>query len=91
MQHPEFCRVSSMGRPWSPLSVRLAFWEGLDAGLSVAVAAQAAGVSRPTAYRWLSDHQKVLPSPVPDFSVPRAGLLSLLEREEIGFQLAQGH
>ncbi len=80
-----------MGRPWSPLSVRLAFWEGLDAGLSVAVAAQAAGVSRPTAYRWLSDHQKVLPSPLPDFTVPRAGLLSLREREEIGFQLAQGH
>ncbi|MGN7253276.1 transposase [Arthrobacter sp. SAFR-014] len=48
-------------------------------------------MSRPTAYRWFSDHQKVLPSPVPDFSVPRAGLLSLLEREEIGFQLAQGH
>jgi DNA-binding CsgD family transcriptional regulator len=80
-----------MGRPWSPLSVRLAFWEGLDAGLSVAVAAQAAGVSRPTAYRWLSDRQKVLPSPIMDFSVPRAGLLSLREREEIGFQLAQGH
>ncbi len=91
MQHPEFCGVSSMGRPWSPLGVRLAFWEGLDAGLSVAVAAQAAGVSRPTAYRWLSDHQKVLPSPVPDFSAPRAGLLSLREREEIGFQLAQGY
>jgi transposase, IS30 family len=91
VQHPELCGVSSMGRPWSPLSVRLAFWEGLDAGLSVAVAARAAGVSRPTAYRWLSDHQKVLPSPVQDFSVPRAGLLSLREREEIGFQLAQGH
>jgi IS30 family transposase len=91
LQHPEFCGVSSMGRPWSPLSVRLAFWEGLDAGLSVAVAARAAGVSRPTAYRWLSHHQKVLPSPVQDFSVPRAGLLSLREREEIGFQLAQGH
>ena len=80
----------SMGRPWSPLSVRLAFWEGLDAGLSVAAAARAAGVSRPTAYRWLSDHRKVLSPPVQDFIVPRAGLLSLREREEIGFQLAQG-
>ena len=80
----------SMARPWSPLSVRLSFWDGLDAGLSVAVAAQAAGVSRPTGYRWLSQHQKVLPSPVQDFSVARAGLLSLREREEIGFQLARG-
>nr|WP_277874701.1 IS30 family transposase [Cryobacterium sp. TMT2-14] len=79
-----------MARPWSPLSVRLSFWDGLDAGLSVAVAAQAAGVSRPTGYRWLSQHQKVLPSPVQDFSVARAGLLSLREREEIGFQLARG-
>ena len=69
---------------------RLSFWDGLDAGLSVAVAAQAAGVSRPTGYRWLSQHQKVLPSPVQDFSVARAGLLSLREREEIGFQLARG-
>ena len=81
----------SMARPWSPLSVRLSFWDGLDAGLSVAVAAQAAGVSRPTGYRWLSQHQKVLPSPVQDFSVARSGLLSLREREEIGFQLARGH
>ena len=79
-----------MGRPWSPLRVRLAFWEGLAAGLSVAVAARAAGVSRPTAYRWLSDHQKVLTRPVQDFSVSRVGLLSLREREEIGFQLGQG-
>lgn len=27
----------SMGRPLSPLGVRLAFWDGLDEGLSVAV------------------------------------------------------
>ena len=80
----------SMARPLSPLSVRLSFWEGVDAGLSVAVAAQAAGVSRPTGYRWLSEHQKVSPSPVQDFSVARVGLLSLREREEIGFQLARG-
>jgi len=79
-----------MARPLSPLSVRLSFWEGVDAGLSVVVAAQAAGVSRPTGYRWLSEHQKVLSSPVEDFSVARVGLLSLREREEIGFQLARG-
>lgn len=80
----------SMGRPWSPLAVRMAFWQGLEAGLSMAASARAAGVSRPTAYRWLSDHRKVLTPSVQDFSVPRAGLLSLREREEIGFQLAQG-
>lgn len=81
----------SMGRPWSPLSVRLLFWEGVDAGLSVAAAARAAGVSRPTAYRWLREHQRVLSPPVvQDFSVARAGLLSLREREEISFQLAKG-
>lgn len=80
-----------MGRPWSPLGVRLGFWEGLDAGLSVAVAARAVGVSRPTAYRWVREHQKVLSPPaVQDFSVARAGLLSLREREEISFQLARG-
>lgn len=80
----------SMGRPWSPLSVRLAFWKGLDEGLSVAAAAQIAGVSRPTGYRWVSEHREVSPSPVQDFSVARVGLLSLREREEIGFQLARG-
>lgn len=79
-----------MARPLSPLSVRLSFWEGVDAGLSVAVAAQGAGVSRPTGYRWLSEYQKVSLSPVQDFSVARVGLLSLREREEIGFQLARG-
>ena len=31
-----------MARPLSPLSVRLSLWEGVDAGLSVAVATQAA-------------------------------------------------
>lgn len=68
---------------------RMAFWEGLDAGLSVTVAAQAAGVSRPTGYRWLREHRRVPPSfPVP--VVARVGSLSLREREEIAFQLARG-
>lgn len=53
-----------MGRPWSPLSVRLAFWEGLDAALSVSVAARAAGVSRPTVYRWVREHRKVILPPI---------------------------
>ena len=90
MQHPEFCGVFSMARPWSLLSVRLAFWEGIDAGLPVAIAASTAGVSRPIGYRWMSEHRKVLPPPIQDFSITRVGVLSLREREEIAFQLARG-
>ena len=79
-----------MGRPWSPLSVRLAFWKGLDEGLPTSAAARAAGVSRATAYRWLGEDRQVLPSPFQNFALTRSGLLSLREREEIGFQLARG-
>ena len=79
-----------MGRPWSPLSVRLAFWKGMDEGLPTSAAARAAGVSRATAYRWLGEDRQVLPSPFQSFAVIRPGSLSLREREEIGFQLAQG-
>jgi IS30 family transposase len=82
--------VLSMGRPWSPLSVRLAFWKGLDEGLPTSAAARAAGVSRATAYRWLGEDRQVLPSPFQNFAVPRSGSLSLREREEISFQLARG-
>ena len=79
-----------MGRPWSPLSVRLAFWKGLDEGLPTSAAARASGVSRATAYRWLGEDRQVLPSPFQNFALTRSGSLSLREREEIGFQLAQG-
>jgi IS30 family transposase len=79
-----------MGRPLSPLVVRLAFWKGLDEGLPVLVAARAAGVSRSTVYRWLGEDRQVLPSPPPNLLVTRPGSLSLREREEIGFQLARG-
>jgi len=79
-----------MGRPWSPLSVRLAFWKGMDEGLPTSAAARAAGVSRATAYRWLGEDRQVLPSPFQNFAVTRPGSLSLREREEIGFQLARG-
>ena len=79
-----------MGRPWSPLSVRLAFWKGLDEELPTSAAARAAGVSRATAYRWLGEDRQVLPSPFQNFALTRSGSLSLREREEIGFQLARG-
>ena len=79
-----------MGRPWSPLSVRLAFWKGMNEGLATSAAARAAGVSRATAYRWLGEDRQVLPSPFQNFALTRSGSLSLREREEIGFQLAQG-
>ena len=80
----------SMGRPWSPLSVRFAFWKGLDEGLPTSAAARAAGVSRATAYRWLGEDRQVLPSLFQNFALTRSGSLSLREREEIGFQLARG-
>ena len=80
----------SMGRPWSPLSVRLAFWRGMDEDLPTSAAVRAAGVSRATAYRWLGEDRQVLPSPFQNFAVTRPGSLSLREREEIGFQLARG-
>ena len=79
-----------MGRPWSPLSVRLAFWKGMNEGLPTSAAARAAGVSRATAYRWLGEDRQVLPSPFQNFALTRSGSLSLREREEIGFQLARG-
>nr|WP_237280527.1 IS30 family transposase [Subtercola vilae] len=62
----------------------------MDAGLPTSVAARSAGVSRATAYRWLGEDRQVLPSPLQNSVVARAGSLSLREREEIGFQRARG-
>ncbi len=90
MQHLEFCGVLSMARPSLPVSVKLVFWDGLRAGLTIAVAARAAGVSRATAHRWLRDDRQVLPTLESGSSTPRAGSLSLREREEIGFERARG-
>jgi IS30 family transposase len=76
-----------MGRPLSPFRVRRAFWEGVESGLSVTVAAGLAGVSRPTGYRWVREHRPVSS----DVVVVSDGVrLSLGEREEIAFHLAQG-
>ena len=72
------------------MSVRLAFWNGMNEGLATSAAARVAGVSRATAYRWLGEVRQVLPSSFRSFAVMRPGSLSLREREEIGFPLAQG-
>jgi len=74
----------------SPLSVRLAFWKGMDQGLPTSHAARAAGVSRATAYRWLGEDRQMQRSPFQRFARTRPGSLSLREREEIGFQIAHG-
>jgi IS30 family transposase len=70
--------------------MRIAFWEGLDAGLSVAIAASTVGVSRATGHRWLRKHRVMSPSLVLEPGIARTGLLSLREREEITFQIARG-
>src|ERR1041384_5307331 len=78
-----------MGRPLSPWRVRRVFFESVAAGLSVTVAAGLAGVSRPTGYRWSREHRPVMVSDV--VPVESSGVrLSLVEREEIAFHLAQG-
>lgn len=43
MQHLELCGVLAMGRPSLPVGVKLVFWAGLRAGLTIAVAARASG------------------------------------------------
>jgi IS30 family transposase len=79
-----------MGRPWSPLSVRLSFWKGLDEGYRRRLRRGLRECHRVTAYRWLGEDRQVLPSPFQNSAVPRSGSLSLREREDISFQLARG-
>jgi transposase, IS30 family len=74
------------GRLPLPRSVRVAFWEGIRAGLGVAEAAEAAGVAR-TAEDWFRRAGGVKsngPGPVGE------RFLSLAEREEIAVGLAAG-
>jgi IS30 family transposase len=44
-----------MGRPALPREVRVAFWDGVGAGLGVDAAAAAAGVSSRQAWKWMRD------------------------------------
>jgi transposase, IS30 family len=78
--------VAKSGRPALPREVRVAFWDGIRAGLGVEEAAAAAGVSRRGARAWLREAGGV------KGNGPRAGsgrFLSAAEREEIAVGLAR--
>jgi transposase, IS30 family len=77
------------GRPGLPVEVRRRFWVGVRAGVGVAEAAVAAGVSETVARRWFRECGGVMPR-VGLWSVGRSGRLSLAEREEISCRRAAG-
>ena len=75
------------GRYAVPRPVRVAFWEGVRAGLATKEAGWAAGVSHETARRWFGQAGGVIgngPGPV------GGRYLSLAEREEIAVGRAAG-
>jgi transposase, IS30 family len=76
-----------MGGRYLPRPVRVAFWEGIRAGLATKEAGGAAGVSHETARRWFLQAGGVIsngPAPV------GGRYLSLAEREEIAVGRAAG-
>jgi IS30 family transposase len=77
--------VARSGRPGLPREVRVAFWDGVRAGLGVEAAAVAAGVSKNQGWRWLRDAGGVKQlGPVP----ASGWFLQAWEREEIAVGLA---
>jgi IS30 family transposase len=79
--------VAKIGRPGRPRGVKVAFWEGIRAGLGQDAAAGAAGVDRETARRWVRDAGGV------KGNGPRPGsgrYLDRWEREEIAVGRAAG-
>ena len=67
--------------------VRVAFWEGVRAGMAWQEAGRAVGVSRPTAWRWMTEAGGVISN------APRPGCgryLSVAEREDIAAGRAAG-
>jgi transposase, IS30 family len=67
--------------------VRVAFWEGVRAGMAWEEAGRAVGVSRPTAWRWMTEAGGVISN------APRPGCgryLSFAEREDIAAGRAAG-
>jgi transposase, IS30 family len=78
-----------MARPGLPSVVRRRFWQAVRGGLSVTDAAAAAGVSRPTGYRWFREAGGVIPEAARRTPVARARM-SFQEREEIAIRHATG-
>jgi IS30 family transposase len=73
-------------RPW-PAEVRDVMWSARGTGVPVALAAEAAGVSEASAWRWIQERGGVRPRR----PVPSSGrFLSLAEREEIAAGAAAG-
>jgi IS30 family transposase len=78
-----------VGRLHLPRAVRVAFWDGIRAGLLIDEAARLAGISHPTALRWFGECGGVTSNAPRAASVP-GRYLSLAEREEIALRLAAG-
>jgi IS30 family transposase len=79
--------VGRSGSPGLPREVRVAFWDGVRAGLGVEAAAVGAGVSKNQGWRWLRDAGGVKQlGPVP----ASGWFLQGWEREEIAVGLAAG-
>jgi transposase, IS30 family len=78
-----------VGRLHLPRAVRVAFWDGIRAGLLIDEAARLAGISHPTALRWFGECGGVTSNAPRAASVP-GRYLSLAEREEIAVRLAAG-
>jgi transposase, IS30 family len=80
--------VARMGRPELPREARVAFWDGVRAGLGVEEASVAAGVSRVQGWRWLRAAGGVKQAAP---RAPSSGrFLRAWEREEIAVGLAAG-
>jgi transposase, IS30 family len=78
--------VAKSGRPALPREVRVAFWDGIRAGLGVEEAAAAAGVSRRGAWKWVREAGGVKGNGP---AAASGRYLSAAEREEIAVGLAR--
>ena len=79
--------MARVGRPGLPREVRVAFWDGIRAGLGVEAAGAAAGIGRRAAWKWLRQAGGVKGSGPAAVS---GRFLRGWEREEIAVGLAQG-
>jgi hypothetical protein len=79
--------VAKMGTPGLPCEVRVAFWDGIRAGLGVQEAAAAAGAGRNAAWLWMRRAGGVKGN---GESAGSGRYLQMWEREEIAVGLAGG-